>query len=147
MEIVIHRAYRKDGYTIGKMYIDGAYFCDTLEDTDRGLTQDMQVPDILGIKIKTKTAIPTGEYILKRTYSPRFKRLVPQVLNVKGFSGVRIHAGNSAKDTEGCPLVGYNTQRGKVLNSRKVFTEFDVMLQVAGGEARLHIVHEYERER
>ena len=118
MEIRVKRIARKDGYTIGKMYINGAYFCDTLEDTDRGLKNTMSVDEILSKKRKGVTAIPTGEYDVILTFSPRFKRVLPLLLNVKCYEGVRIHAGNTAEDTEGCLLVGENKERGKVINSR-----------------------------
>ena len=144
MDIVIWRKYRKAEYTIGRMYIDGVYFCNTLEDTDRGLMQSMTAGEILNTKIAGKTAIPVGNYKLTRSYSPRFKRLMPQVMNVKGFAGVRIHSGNTAKDTEGCPLVGDNTIKGALTNSRKRYTEFDTKLQIAGGTADLHIVWDYD---
>lgn len=144
MDIVIWRKYRKAEYTIGRMYIDGKFFCNTLEDTDRGLMQGMSVGEIMSKKIAGKTAIPVGDYKIMRTYSPRFKRVMPQIMNVKGFTGVRIHSGNTAKDTAGCPLVGDNTQAGKVLNSRARYTQFDTKLQVAGGNADLHIVWDYE---
>lgn len=144
MDIVIWRKYRKAEYTIGRLYIDGVFFCNTLEDTDRGLMQSMTAGEILNIKIAGKTAIPVGNYKLTRSYSPRFKRLMPQVMNVKGFAGVRIHSGNTAKDTEGCPLVGDNTIKGALTNSRKRYTEFDTKLQIAGGTADLHIVWDYD---
>lgn len=144
MDVVILRKYRKDGYTIGRMYIDGVFLCNTLEDTDRGLAQYMNVGEIMNAKIAGQTAIPVGDYKLTRTYSPRFKRIVPQIMNVKGFTGVRIHAGNTAKDTEGCPLVGDNTIKGALTNSRKRFNEFDTRLQVEGGTADLHIVWDYD---
>lgn len=118
MEIRVKRIARKDGYTIGKMYINGAYFCDTLEDTDRGLKSTMSEEEILSKKRKGITAIPTGEYDVILTFSPRFKRVLPLLLSVKCYEGVRIHAGNTAEDTEGCLLVGENKERGKVINSR-----------------------------
>ena len=121
MEIEVKRIARKDGYTIGKMYINGAYFCDTLEDTDRGLADTMQVNEILAKKRKGITAIPTGKYNVILTFSPRFKRVLPLLLNVKGFEGIRIHPGNNAEDTEGCLLVGENKKKGKVINSRATF--------------------------
>ena len=68
-----------------------------------------------------KTAIPTGIYPVTITYSPKFKKNLPLLLNVKGYEGVRIHQGNTDKDTLGCILVGQNKQVGKVLNSRKMF--------------------------
>lgn len=140
MQITLYRKYPKQGYTIGQLFIDGQYFCDTCEDTDRGLDQNMDVPEILKRKIQNETAIPTGVYTVRFTYSPRFKRLMPQIENVKGFSGVRIHAGNTAKDTEGCVLLGKNTIKGGVTNSRAWVTKFETALKVAGGVANLTIM-------
>lgn len=144
MQVTIWRKYRKEGYTIGRMYIDGVFFCNTLEDTDRGLAQYMSVGEIMNAKIAGQTAIPVGDYKLTRTYSPKFKRLMPQIMNVKGFSGIRMHAGGTAKDTDGCPLVGDNTIKGALTNSRKRFMEFDTKLQVAGGTADLKITWDYD---
>ena len=118
MEIQVNRIARKDGYTIGRMSLNGEYFCDTLEDTDRGLNAAMSVDEILSKKRKGITAIPTGKYDVILTFSPRFKRVLPLLLSVKGYEGVRIHPGNTAEDTEGCLLVGENKEKGKVLNSR-----------------------------
>lgn len=118
MELNVKRIARKDGYTIGRLFINNEYFCDTLEDTDRGLKDTMQVNEILAKKVKAQTAIPTGKYDVILTFSPRFKRVLPLLLNVKGYEGVRIHAGNTNKDTEGCLLVGENKAKGQVLNSR-----------------------------
>jgi hypothetical protein len=83
--------------TIGELYIDGVYLCDTLEDKVR--------PD--GVKIMGETAIPGGIYDVKLTHSPKFKRVLPEILNVPGFTAIRIHSGNTVKDTEGCILVGH----------------------------------------
>lgn len=118
MEIQVNRIARKDGYTIGRMSLNGEYFCDTLEDTDRGLNAAMSVDEILAQKIKAQTAIPTGKYDVILTFSPRFKRVLPLLLSVKGYEGVRLHAGNTNKDTEGCLLVGENKVKGQVINSR-----------------------------
>lgn len=118
MEIQVNRIARKDDYMIGRMSLNGEYFCDTLEDTDRGLNSTMSVDEILSKKRKGITAIPTGKYDVILTFSPRFKRVLPLLLSVKGYEGVRIHAGNTAEDTEGCLLVGENKEKGKVLNSR-----------------------------
>lgn len=122
MKIDLHRKYKKDGYTIGNLSINGKSICDTLEDTDRELTSDMSEEDIKKRKVFGKTAIPVGEYKVVMTYSNRFKKQMPLLLDVKGFSGIRIHSGNTAEDTEGCILCGKNSEKGKVLNS-KVFTE------------------------
>ena len=147
MDVTIWRKYREQGFTISRVYIDGVFFCHILEDEDRGLMQSMSVGEIMNIKLAGRTAIPVGNYKIVRQYSPRFKRVLPSILNVKGFSGVRMHAGNTSKDTDGCPLFGdadENNIRDWVSNSRKRYNAFDAMLQTAGGEADLHIVWDYE---
>lgn len=128
MEIVIKRIAKKVTYTIGKLYIDGKYFCDTLEDKDRGLKDSMSVDEILKIKVKHETAIPTGTYNMDITYSPKFKKQLPLVLNVKGFEGIRFHSGNSCLDSSGCVLLGQNKVVGKVINSRVTCDKFNTIL-------------------
>ena len=133
MELNIKRIARRETYTIGQLYIDGKYFCDTLEDKDRGLRQDMPVAVIRATKRKGITAIPTGRYrVTLAVQSPKFSKraiyqfcngYLPRLINVPGYDGVLIHIGNTARDTEGCLLVGRNTQVGKVLDSRKTFIE------------------------
>lgn len=144
MQVTLWRKYRKPGYTIGRLYIDGVFFCNTLEDTDRGLAQYMSVGEIANIKIKGATAIPTGAYKVQRTYSPKYKRLMPQVMNVKGYAGIRIHSGNTAADTEGCILLGDNTAVGRLTNSRKRCVEFETKMQINGNVCDLEIVYDYE---
>ena len=121
MEILVKRIAKKETYTIGKMYIDGKYFCDTLEDKDRGLSQSMTEEEIRKIKVYGLTAIPTGAYKVIVNYSERFGKLMPLLLDVKGYAGVRIHSGNTPSDTLGCILVGRNTAKGMVTESRKTF--------------------------
>ena len=131
MKLTLKRIARKEGYTIGRLYIDDAYFCDTLEDTDRGLEQAMPLDMIKRIKVKGETAIPTGTYELSmRHISPKYSRkkafaftggVMPRLLNVPGYEGVLIHSGNTAADSEGCILVGENKAVGKVLNSMATF--------------------------
>ena len=139
MELNIKRIARRETYTIGRLYIDGKYFCDTLEDKDRGLRQDMPIAVIRATKRKGITAIPTGRYrVTLAVQSPKFSKraiyqfcngYLPRLINVPGYDGVLIHIGNTAKDTEGCLLVGRNTQVGKVLDSRKTFIElYDMLL-------------------
>lgn len=128
MEIRINRIASKEDYTIGKLYINGTYFCDTLEDTDRGLADTMTINEILAKKVKAQTAIPTGKYDIILSFSPRFKRVLPLLLSVKGYEGVRIHPGNTNKDTEGCLLVGENKAKGQVLNSRATFERLMAIL-------------------
>lgn len=133
MNITVKRIAKRASYTIGRMYINGVYFCDTCEDTDRGLTQYMSLAEIKRKKIYSRTAIPTGTYnVTMNVVSPRFSKRdfykkncdggrVPRLLNVPGFDGVLIHVGNSAADSNGCLLVGKNSQVGKVLNSTNTF--------------------------
>ena len=131
MKLTLKRIARKEGYTIGRLYIDDAYFCDTLEDRDRGLEQAMPLDMIKRIKVKGETAIPTGTYELSmRHISPKYSRkkafaftggVMPRLLNVPGYEGVLIHSGNTAADSEGCILVGENKAVGKVLNSMATF--------------------------
>ena len=121
MEIHIERRWKKPAYTIGVMSIDGKRFCETLEDTDRGLKKSMSTGEIAEIKVKGQTAIPSGRYQVLLTYSPKFRKDMPLIDGVPGYSGVRIHPGNTAADTEGCVLVGENKAVGKVLNSRHWF--------------------------
>lgn len=132
MELKLTRRYRASEYTIGKMKVGSVVTSDTLEDKDRGLTSDMSLATIKLRKIFGKTAIPTGRYRIKLTYSSKFANkpwakkysgLVPEILDVKGFSGVRIHPGNDQYDTEGCPLVGENKVKGKVINSVAKYCE------------------------
>ena len=139
MEIVINRKYKKPDYTIGQVYIDGAYFCDSLEDTDRGLQQDMPIEEIYKRKVYGETAIPTGRYKVMLDWSPKFRATVPHIMNVPGFRGVRIHSGNSATDTLGCILLGKNSVRGKVVNSVATVRLFLQELQKAGGVADIVI--------
>ena len=119
MELKLKRAYKKEDYTIGKLYIDGSYFCDTLEDTDRGMRSDMPLYDLKEIKVAGRTAIPTGKYCVYLTKSPRFGRVLPLIYDVPAFSGIRIHSGNTHIDTQGCILVGQNKIVGRVINSRQ----------------------------
>ena len=131
MELKVKRkAFEKD-YTIGKLYIDGVAFCDTLEDADRGLTQDMPLDDIKAKKIYGKTAIPKGTYeIDMNTVSPKFKDRswakpyggkLPRLIDVKGFEGVLLHVGNTASDSSGCLLVGKNSIKGMITDSTRTF--------------------------
>lgn len=129
MKIKLVRIAFKETYTIGKLYVDGKYVCDTIEDKDRGLDNSMTVNEILRRKIKGQTAIPTGHYNIEITYSPKYKRMMPLLVGVKGFSGIRIHSGNTAKDTEGCLLVGKNKQVGMVLESRDTYQRLFAMMQ------------------
>ena len=123
MRIRIDRAWRKEKYTISRVIINGERFgdgkkwCSVLEDTDRGLTQSMSVEEIKKLKVYGQTAIPRGIYEVQITYSPKFKRMLPILRDVKGFSGIRIHPGNTPSDSLGCLLPGVNDTVGRVSNS------------------------------
>ena len=149
MELRLKRIARRETYTIGHLYVDGEYFCDTLEDTDRGLRQDMAVPVLRAKKRKGITAIPTGRYrVTMDVQSPKFRTkamyqfcngYLPRLINVPGFDGVLIHVGNTAKDTEGCLLVGRNTKVGKVLESRVTFVKLYEKLRKTEGSIYITI--------
>lgn len=139
MEILLQRVAKKDKYTIGKLYINDQYFCDTLEDTDRGLTQSMTEQQIKSKKVYGETAIPIGTYRIIISYSNRFKKQMPLLLNVPGFSGIRIHTGNTEKDSLGCILVGKNKAVGKVLESRDTYSKLFSILQKADKKETIKI--------
>lgn len=143
MKLKLERKYKKPNYTIGNLYVNGKWFCNTIEDKDRGLSQDMPLDEIKKLKIKGETAIPTGTYSIIITYSPKYKKPMPLLLSVKGFEGIRIHSGNTARDTEGCLVVGENKEVGKVINSRYTFNKLFNILQKAidnGETVRIEIV-------
>lgn len=130
MRLELRRIAKKPTYTIGRLYINEEYFCDTIEDTDRGLNSYMTLEEVKAKKVKGKTAIPTDTYRVKITYSPRFKKDMPLIENVVGFDGIRIHSGNTAEDTEGCIIVGENKVVGKVINSKETYNKlFSILLQ------------------
>lgn len=144
MELTVKRTYRGPKYTIGHLYIDGKYFSDTLEDPDRGLTQDMSLAKIISIKVKGDTCIPYGTYKLsldivspkysnlkKFPYTEMAKGKMPRVMNVPGYEGVLIHAGNTQEDTMGCLLVGENKVKGKVINSQATWKKLYPILKKA----------------
>lgn len=126
MKLNLERLFLKPDYTIGKLYIDGSYFCDTLEDQVRDLTKEKKVPG--------RTAIPAGTYEVIVNISPRFRRKLPRLLDVPGFDGILIHRGNTAEDTAGCILVGENREQGKVINSTRYELQLTGMLERVQGK-------------
>lgn len=144
MELLLDRKYKKSGYTIGNLYVDGVWYCNTLEDTDRGLSSDMELASIKAIKVPGKTAIPTGRYevvlnVVSHKYAKKkafesIKGKMPRLKAVPGFSGILIHTGNSPSDTEGCLLVGYNEVKGMVVNSTTCFWKLYNKLKEAEGK-------------
>lgn len=142
MELVVDRKWKKQSYTISNLTIDGKWFCNVLEDADRGLDDSMSIAKIRELKKPSITAIPKGTYeITLDVISPKYctnsfyKQVcngkVPRLLNVKGFEGILIHAGNTDKDSAGCLLVGINLERGKVLKSQETFRKLYKMLSEA----------------
>lgn len=138
MKLLLRRIFKGPRYTIGKLFINGVYECDTLEDQDRGLTSQMSLEEIKAKKVYGVTAIPTGTYSINmttvspkfkdRTWAKPYKGMLPRLENVKGYEGVLIHVGNKAEDTLGCILVGENKVKGQVINSTAAFYELMTVL-------------------
>jgi hypothetical protein len=127
--------------TLGELTIDGqAFKCFTLEDKDRDLYQQAPVADIVRRKVMSETCIPYGHYEIAITYSARFAKLMPEILNVPGFTGVRIHTGNTAADTDGCLLVGDNIfSDDRITESKVAFARLYPLLQEACAKEKVYI--------
>ena len=119
MKLELKRLHRTNNSTIGELYVNGVFECYTLEDVERE------------VKIKSETAIPKGTYKIIVTMSNRFKRLLPLLINVPDFQGVRIHSGNTNHDTEGCILVGQIRSKDFIGKSRKAFDNLFKKMQKA----------------
>lgn len=159
MNIVLQRIARCDGYTIGRLYINDNYVCDTLEPQWRDYGQktpedkssnddaEIELPKASTVKaVKARhapgtSAIPEGTYPLVVSKSRRFVCFLPLVVGVPGFEGIRIHAGNSPQDTEGCILPGFNTVPGWVTKSRRALERIMTLLnsRAPGEAARIRI--------
>lgn len=143
MKLLLERKWKKDTYTIGKLYIDNEFFCNTLEDKDRGLASTMSLAEINKIKKPGITAIPTGTYnVWMNVVSPKYSKSswyinncngsrMPRLGNVVGYEGVLIHPGNTADDSEGCILVGKNDVKGKVTKSKDYFLQLYKKMYIA----------------
>ena len=123
MKIKVVRELKNDVCTIGSLFINDVFFCYTLEDKDRGLKQSDSLLFINAKKIFGLTAIPSGFYKLTVNQSPKFKRMLPRILDIKGFSGVLLHRGNSANDSLGCILIGYKKSDNSIFESTKAETD------------------------
>lgn len=132
MELIVDRKWKKPNYTISNLTINGKWFCNVIEDTDRGLKDTMTLEQIKSIKKPSLTAIPSGKYkVTLDVVSPKFstntyyKKVcqgkLPRLLNVKGFEGILIHVGNTEKASAGCLIVGENKVKGQVINSKATF--------------------------
>ena len=119
MKLLLLRRFLLPEYTIGSLSIDGIYLCDTIEDKVRDLNHDGDLDDPGEEKIFGETAIPYGAYVVKLSMSPKFKRLLPLILDVKHFTGIRIHRLNTAKESHGCIGPGENKTKGRIINSTK----------------------------
>jgi hypothetical protein len=129
MKLRVERLWKKPAYTVGRLFVDGKFFCNTLEDTVRDLSNEK--------KVYGKTAIPYGEYKVIYNWSPKFGRNLPRLLNVPAFEGILIHPGNTADDSAGCILVGRNTEVGRLTESRYTSDKLNVLIEDAqrGGES------------
>lgn len=149
MKLTLKRIALKETYTIGKLYIDGTYFCDTCEDRVRDNNKDGDLNDIGEGKVYSKTAIPYGTYkVTMNVQSPKFSRratyawckgYLPRLLNVPHFEGILIHAGNTAEHSAGCILVGENKVVGQVINSMATLKR---LLRIIGGAEDITITIE-----
>lgn len=123
MELKVERKWPKDTYTVGRLYVDGKLFCNTLEDRVRDLNTEE--------KIYGETAIPAGRYRVIFNWSPKFGRNLPRLLNVPHFEGILIHPGNTAADSAGCILVGKNSAVGRMSESRDTSDRLNVLIEDA----------------
>ncbi|MBP3619246.1 MAG: hypothetical protein J6J24_01150 [Clostridia bacterium] len=154
MKVNVVRRYNNSKYCIGDLYVDGVWFSNTIEDTDRGLDNSMSVSDIKKKKVYAQTAIPTGTYDLTiDIISPKFYQkpyyksfcngYVPRVLNVKGFDGILIHKGVNQNSSAGCLIVGYNTIKGQVTNTQQAFEKlYKLFKQAKNKKEKMTITYE-----
>jgi len=131
MKLRLKRKFLGDIYTIGDLYVDDVFFCNTLEDKVRDLNKDGDLNDTGEEKVFGKTAIPYGTYNIAISYSPKFKRDLPALIGVNSFEGIRLHPGNDADDSSGCILVGINSEKGKVTQSKSTFERLFKLMKVA----------------
>ena len=132
MKLLVDRAWKKETYTVSRLFVDGVRFCEVIEDKDRGLKQSQPISNIIARKVWGETAIPSGTYTVRMdVVSPKYKAVkwyddlcggkMPRLEGVPGFDGILIHPGNTALDSWGCLLPGKNTKVGQVTASRETF--------------------------
>jgi len=122
MELELTRSVKTNKSTIGELTVNGVFECFILEDKDRGLRKDMPISELIVMKIKTRTAIPTGRYEIVVSFSDKFQKMLPLLLDVPAFAGIRIHPGNTDANTEGCLLPGKTKSPDMIGSSRVAFT-------------------------
>ena len=130
MKLRLERKWPKATYTVGRLYVDGELFCNTLEDKVADVNKNGCF-DGTERKVYGETAIPYGTYKVFCGWSPRFGRNLPRLLNVTAFEGILIHPGNTAKDSAGCILVGLNTKPGELTQSRYYSDELNKLIDAA----------------
>lgn len=143
INLFLYRKYFKPVYTIGDLFIKSSFFCNTLEDVDRDLNKDGDLSDYGEMKIYGETAIPYGRYRVIVTRSPKFNRDLPLILDVKHFTGIRMHRGKTINNTSGCVLVGENTKKGQLTNGEHYENKLTAILKAyiyAGEEVYINIV-------
>lgn len=152
MKLTVKRTVLRSSYTLGELYIDGQFFCSTLEDLDRGLTQDMPLNLIKSLKIPGETAIPKGTYkVTLDVVSPKFSKYpfymkvcegkLPRLIDVKGYEGVLIHVADGIKRDallQGCIGIGNLSSEEYLINGKQVFTEF--YNRIKGNDVELEIL-------
>ena len=152
MKLTVKRTALRSSYTLGELYIDGQFFCSTLEDLDRGLTQDMPLNLIKSLKIPGETAIPKGTYkVTLDVVSPKFSKYpfymkvcegkLPRLIDVKGYEGVLIHVADGIKRDvllQGCIGIGNLSSEEYLINGKQVFTEF--YNRIKGNDVELEIL-------
>ena len=131
MRLTLRRIAKKETYTIGHLYVDGIYVCDTVEDKDRGLKSHHPLEQIKKVKVYGETAIPMGTYVIdmdkvspkfsSRSWAKPYGGKIPRLRSVPGFESILIHPGNTAASSLGCILVGINDKVGRVSDSQRTF--------------------------
>lgn len=155
MKVELIRIFNCATYCIGRLYVNGRYVCDTIEDTDRGLSATMPLADIVRTKIKHQTAIPVGTYSVRIDIdSPKFKQKqfyldncdgkLPRVMNVPAYEAILFHCGVNQNSTSGCIIVGFNTIKGRVTNSQQAFIRLYNLLKSARTPISITITRKYK---
>jgi hypothetical protein len=138
VNILINRWHFSPKATIGTLSIPSLFKAYSLEDVDRGLSADMSLTDLLAQKVQNQTAIPHGTYQIVMDFSMRFQRIMPHILNVPAFTGIRIHGGNTNLDTDGCPMLGtfFDTNKDIIWGCAEPVSKFNEILTklLADGE-------------